>query len=199
VRGSVVDLKDIKLYVDDRPEEGAFRVHRDLFADAELFELEQKYIFERTWGFLAFESQLAKPHDFTATHIGRVPVMVTRDAAGKLGVGEEIAVHAERALFGPVVHVELDVLEIHDRSRDGRRLCGRLAAVRLEARLAPEERRRLLQVLLPEQRLHEDIERLVLDGELVYVIVVRSVIVHRPARGGEHEVPRGPFVAIARD
>jgi len=58
-----VDLKDIKLYVDDRPEEGAFRVHRDLFADPELFELEQKYIFERTWGFLAFESQLAKPHD----------------------------------------------------------------------------------------------------------------------------------------
>jgi len=27
-----VDLKDIKLYVDDRPEQGAFRVHRDLFA-----------------------------------------------------------------------------------------------------------------------------------------------------------------------
>ena len=79
-----MDLKDIKLYVDDRPEEGAFRVHRDLFADAELFELEQKYIFERTWGFLAFESQLAKPHDYIATHIGRAPVMVTRDASGEL-------------------------------------------------------------------------------------------------------------------
>ena len=80
-----MDLKDIKLYVDDRPEEGAFRVHRDLFADPELFELEQKYIFERTWGFLAFESQLAKPHDYIATHIGRAPVMVTRDASGELG------------------------------------------------------------------------------------------------------------------
>src|SRR2546426_10551214 len=75
----------------------------------------------------------------------------------------------------------------------------RLAAVRLEARLAPEERRRLLQVLLPEQRLHEDIEGLILDGELVYVIVIRSVVVHRPTRGGEHEIARGPFIAIACD
>src|SRR3979490_1726828 len=89
----LMDLEDIKLYVDDRPEEGAFRVHRDLFADPELFELEQKYIFERTWAFLAFESQLAKPHDFTATHIGRVPVIVTRDAAGKLGAFLNVCRH----------------------------------------------------------------------------------------------------------
>src|SRR6267143_564217 len=82
---------------------------------------------------------------------------------------------------------------------DGRRLRCRLAAVRLEARLAPEERRGLLQVLLPEQRLHEDIEGLVLNGELVYVIVVRGVVVHRPSRGGEHEVSCGPFIAVARD
>src|SRR6267378_3666605 len=106
---------------------------------------------------------------------------------------------AERTLFRAVVHVELDVLEVHDRTPDRWRLCRRLAAVRLETRFAPEERRRLLQVLLPEQRLHEDIERLVLDGELVYVIVIRSVVVHRPTRGGEHEISRGPFIAIARD
>src|SRR5467141_2626704 len=82
---------------------------------------------------------------------------------------------------------------------DRRRLRRRLAPVRLETRFAPEERCRLLQVLLPEQRLHEDIERLILDGELVYVIVIRSVVVHRPSRGGEHEISRGPFIAIARD
>jgi benzoate/toluate 1,2-dioxygenase alpha subunit len=62
-----------------------FRLHPDVFADPELFELEQKYIFERTWGFLAFESQLAKPNDFIATHIGRVPVIVARDAKGNIG------------------------------------------------------------------------------------------------------------------
>src|SRR6266850_6775902 len=83
--------------------------------------------------------------------------------------------------------------------RIARRLCRRLAAVRLETRLAPEEGCRLLQALLPEQRLHKDIERLVLDGELIHVIVVRSVVVYRPARGGEHEISRGPFVAVSRD
>lgn len=88
-----MDLKDIKLYIDDRPEQGAFRVHRDVFADPELFELEQKYIFERTWAFLGFESQLARPHDFIATYIGRVPVMVARDAAGKLGAFLNVCRH----------------------------------------------------------------------------------------------------------
>src|SRR5438046_8806035 len=40
---------------------------------------------------------------------------------------------------------------------------------------------------------------MVRDDELVYVIVVGSVVVHRPAGGGEHQIPRGPFAAIARD
>ena len=88
-----MDLQDIKLYIDDRPEQGAFRVNRDVFADPELFELEQKYIFERTWAFLAFESQLAKPHDFVATYIGRVPVMVARDGEGELGAFLNVCRH----------------------------------------------------------------------------------------------------------
>jgi benzoate/toluate 1,2-dioxygenase alpha subunit len=88
-----MDLKDLKLYVDDRPDEGVFRVHRDVFADPALFELEQKYIFERAWSFLALESQLAQPHDFVAAHIGRVPVMVVRDAAGKLAAFLNVCRH----------------------------------------------------------------------------------------------------------
>jgi len=77
-----MDLKDIGLHVDDRPAEGVFRVHRDVYADQELFELEQKYIFERSWNFLALESQLAKTNDFVTVHIGQTPVLVTRDAKG---------------------------------------------------------------------------------------------------------------------
>lgn len=76
------EASDIRRYVDDRPEEGVFRVHRDVFSDPELFELEQRYIFERTWVFLAHESQLPKPNDYFATHIGRVPVLVMRDGKG---------------------------------------------------------------------------------------------------------------------
>jgi hypothetical protein len=33
-----MDLKDIGLYVDDRPAEGVFRVHRDVYSDPELFD-----------------------------------------------------------------------------------------------------------------------------------------------------------------
>jgi len=74
----------IRFYVDDRPSEGVFRVHRDVYSDPELFELEQKFIFERTWNFLALESQLPKANDFVTGHIGRTPVLVTRSAQGEL-------------------------------------------------------------------------------------------------------------------
>src|SRR3954464_11240816 len=80
-----MNLDDIGLYVDDRPSEGIFRLHRDLFADPGLFELEMKHLFERTWIFLGLESQVAKPNDFTTTHIGRTPVLLSRGAKGELG------------------------------------------------------------------------------------------------------------------
>jgi benzoate/toluate 1,2-dioxygenase alpha subunit len=80
-----MNLDDVRLYVDDRPAEGIFRLHRDLFRDPELFELEMKYIFERTWIFLGLESQVARANDFFTTHIGRTPVLVTRDAKGVIG------------------------------------------------------------------------------------------------------------------
>lgn len=73
------------MYLDDRPADGVFRIHRDVFSDPELFELEQRCIFERTWNFLAHESQLENPNDFYATVIGRVPVLVMRDAKGGIG------------------------------------------------------------------------------------------------------------------
>ncbi|TMG89219.1 MAG: Rieske 2Fe-2S domain-containing protein [Betaproteobacteria bacterium] len=79
-----MDLKDIRLYVDDRPAEGVFRVHRDVYSDPDLHELEHKFIFERTWNFLALESQIGKPNDFVTGHIGRTPVLATRDAKGRL-------------------------------------------------------------------------------------------------------------------
>lgn len=73
---------DVTRYVDDRPQDGVFRVHRDVYADAGLFDLEMKFIFERTWNFLALASQIPKPHDFLTAYIGRTPVLITRDAQG---------------------------------------------------------------------------------------------------------------------
>ena len=88
-----MDLKDIGLYVDDRPAEGVFRVHRDVYSDPELFELEQKFIFERSWNFLGLESQLPKANDFITAWIGRTPVLVTRDAQGRLGAFVNVCRH----------------------------------------------------------------------------------------------------------
>lgn len=88
-----MDLKDIRLYVDDRAAEGVFRVHRDVYSDPELFELEQKFIFERTWNFLGLESQLPRAHDFLTTWIGRTPVLVTRGPRGALGAFVNVCRH----------------------------------------------------------------------------------------------------------
>ena len=61
-----------------------FLVHRDIYRDPEVFEWEMRYIFEGTWNLLGLESQVAKPLDFLCTHVGRTPVIVSRDAQGKL-------------------------------------------------------------------------------------------------------------------
>ena len=77
-------LRDMRMVVDDRPDEGIFQVHPALFASAELFELEQRYVFERTWNFLALESQFPKPNDFVSAWIARTPILVTRAADGAI-------------------------------------------------------------------------------------------------------------------
>jgi phenylpropionate dioxygenase-like ring-hydroxylating dioxygenase large terminal subunit len=70
-------------WVIDTPER--FSVHRDVFRDPAIFDLEMRHIFERTWVFLGFACQVPKPHDFFTTQIGRTPVIVSRGAKGKLG------------------------------------------------------------------------------------------------------------------
>ena len=77
--------QDLKGLIDDRPEDGLFRVNRRVFNDPEIFELEMKYIFEAGWVFLGLTSQLPNKNDFFTTSIGRHPVLVTRNAAGEVG------------------------------------------------------------------------------------------------------------------
>jgi len=75
---------DPRYYVEDRADEGVFRVHHDAFREPQLFDLEMARIFEATWVFVGIESQLARPHDFFTTLIGRVPVLLSRDGDGVL-------------------------------------------------------------------------------------------------------------------
>ncbi len=84
---------DAPIYVDDRPQDGVFRVHRDVYADPELFALEMTHIFERTWIFLGLDSQIPKPHDFITTAIGRAPVLVARNAEGRIGAFLNVCRH----------------------------------------------------------------------------------------------------------
>lgn len=70
--------------IDDRPDEGVFRVSRAIFTDQRVFEAEMRHLFEGGWIFLGLESQAPEPHDFFTTLAGRVPVMVQRDGEGIL-------------------------------------------------------------------------------------------------------------------
>jgi len=61
-----------ELLVDDY-DSGEFKLHRSVFTDQALFDLEMKYIFEGNWVYLAHESQIPNNNDFYTTHIGRQP------------------------------------------------------------------------------------------------------------------------------
>jgi benzoate/toluate 1,2-dioxygenase alpha subunit/2,4,5-trichlorophenoxyacetic acid oxygenase 1 len=73
---------EVRQFVDDRPGDGVFRVRHDAFLNPQLFELEMARIFESTWVYVGLENEIAKPHDFVTTQIGRVPIMLTRDGDG---------------------------------------------------------------------------------------------------------------------
>ena len=64
--------------------DGTARIDRAIFSDPEIFDLELRHLFERNWVYVAHESQVAKPFDFITTHIGRQPVVVTRDQSGEI-------------------------------------------------------------------------------------------------------------------
>ncbi len=71
-------------FIDDRPHDGVFRVRHEAFLNPALFDLEMARIFESTWVFVGIESDIAQPHDFVTTQIGRVPILLTRAADGTL-------------------------------------------------------------------------------------------------------------------
>jgi benzoate/toluate 1,2-dioxygenase alpha subunit len=75
---------DINAYIRDDPKSNTFEMHRDVFRDPGLFEMEMRSIFEGGWVFVCLASQLPEPFDFHCMRIGRRPVVVTRDGEGGL-------------------------------------------------------------------------------------------------------------------
>jgi phenylpropionate dioxygenase-like ring-hydroxylating dioxygenase large terminal subunit len=62
------------------------RVHRSVYADPALFELEMERIFGRAWLVLGHESQVPQRGDYFTTRMGREPVIVIRKDDDQIGV-----------------------------------------------------------------------------------------------------------------
>lgn len=62
------------------------RVHTALYRDPALFEEEMERIFKRTWVWVAHASQIPQPGSYITSFVGRQPVIVSRDKAGKVHV-----------------------------------------------------------------------------------------------------------------
>lgn len=60
------------------------RVHRRLYVDPEIFEIEQSRVFAASWCFVAHESQLVGAGDFVTTSIGGRSVIVVRGVDGEI-------------------------------------------------------------------------------------------------------------------
>jgi phenylpropionate dioxygenase-like ring-hydroxylating dioxygenase large terminal subunit len=60
------------------------RVHRRVYTDPALFDAEMVHVFAGTWVYLLHESELPKPNDFKTGHLGRRPVILTRDGDGRI-------------------------------------------------------------------------------------------------------------------
>jgi phenylpropionate dioxygenase-like ring-hydroxylating dioxygenase large terminal subunit len=62
------------------------RVHRRLYTDPAIFDLEMQRLFGVAWLYIGHESQIRNPGDYVATRMGRKPVLLVRDEGGEVRV-----------------------------------------------------------------------------------------------------------------
>lgn len=62
------------------------RVHRCLYTEPDIFDVEMERIFEQTWVFIGHESEVPEPGDYRTTFIGRQPVILSRHTDGHVYV-----------------------------------------------------------------------------------------------------------------
>ena len=54
------------------------RVHRSVYTDPDIFDLELERVFGNAWIYVGHESEIERPGDFIATRIGRKPLLLAR-------------------------------------------------------------------------------------------------------------------------
>jgi anthranilate 1,2-dioxygenase large subunit/terephthalate 1,2-dioxygenase oxygenase component alpha subunit len=70
------------------------RVPYWVYQDAENYQQELRRIFEgAVWSFVALEADLARPGDYRTTFLGEMPVIVVRDADGRINAFENRCAH----------------------------------------------------------------------------------------------------------
>jgi len=62
------------------------RVHRGVYSDPAIFDLEMERIFERVWIYCGHESQVKKPGDYYTVQVGRQPMIMVRGNDGRVNV-----------------------------------------------------------------------------------------------------------------
>ena len=95
--------------IDDRPDDGMFRIDRSIYTDEAVSRAEFENIFERGWVFLCHDSQVPGHGDYFATEIGRQPVFVTRQEDGSLGCVINACSH-RRAILTPLMQGNAKVI-----------------------------------------------------------------------------------------
>lgn len=61
-------------------------VHRSLYLDPDLFDLEMERIFARTWIYVGHDSLVPKPGDYMTTRAGKQPLVMSRHTDGQVYV-----------------------------------------------------------------------------------------------------------------
>jgi len=61
-------------------------VHRDLYIDDEVFDLEMKHLFASTWVYVGHESQVPNAGDYFATEVAAQPILLARHTDGEVYV-----------------------------------------------------------------------------------------------------------------
>ena len=62
------------------------RIHRDVYTDPEIFQLEMEHLWSKTWVFVGHDSQIPGEGDYYTTQIGLQPVMMVRQRDGSVRV-----------------------------------------------------------------------------------------------------------------
>lgn len=78
------------------------RVHRDVYIDQEIFDLEMEHLFANTWVYVGHESQVPEVGDYYTTTIGRQPVIMVRAEDGRVHVVMNRCAHKGARLVSEV-------------------------------------------------------------------------------------------------